>query len=256
MNKFNQDEFISRNKGLISEEIQEKISKTRLLLIGVGLGSQVAVLAARTGFEKFILCDGDAVELNNLNRQAFELSDIGKNKAEITKERILNINPNCEVEVYPKFVSKKEEVKKLITKSDIIINMADPGNIVYEINKESQNQGKPVFFPLNFAYGAYVLVFSPSGPSLEKITGKSSENDFFSKLVINTLKFRPEVLKDRNFADIQKLYTEVVKQKKPFPQCGMSSNITSSIIVREIIKWLERLPQEFAPRQVVISPWK
>lgn len=249
-------EFLSRNYGLISKRAQGKIKKTRLLLIGCGLGSQIAVLATRTGFEKFILCDGDKVELNNLNRQAFDIKDIGKNKAEVTKEKILNIHPAIEIETYPKFIQDKKEIKELISKSDIVINMADPGDAVYEINNESQKQGKPVFFPLNFIYGAYVLVFSPDSDSLEKIIGGKLKDDFFSKIVITTLKFYPEILSHQSFTDMQKIYMDSINQNKPIPQCGMSANITSSVIIKEIIKWIEHLPQDFAPRPIIISPWK
>ncbi len=249
-------EFLSRNYGLISQRTQEKIKKTRLLLIGCGLGSQIAVLATRTGFKKFILCDGDKVELNNLNRQAFDIKDIDKNKAEVTKEKILKINPAVEIEIYPKFIQDKKEIKELIDRSDIVVNMADPGDVVYEINNEAQKQEKPVFFPLNFIYGAYVLIFSPNSKRLEKITEGRVKKDFFTRLVINTIKYCPEITNKRSFTEMQNLYMGSMDTNQPIPQCGISTNITSSLVIKEILKWIERVPQVFAPEPVIIDPFK
>lgn len=94
------DEFVSRNAGYISEEVQAKIKETHLLIAGCGIGSQIAVAAVRMGFRKFTLIDGDEVSLTNLNRQAFYHDQIGKNKSAALAENMKRINPDIEVKVH------------------------------------------------------------------------------------------------------------------------------------------------------------
>lgn len=116
--------LITRNSGYISNETQDRIRNTVLLIAGCGIGSQAAIAAARTGFCRFILCDGDTVSLDNLNRQAFLRSDVGVNKAEALKNGILAINPEAEVEVIPSHLTL-QNTESLVKKSDLIFDTID-----------------------------------------------------------------------------------------------------------------------------------
>ncbi len=98
MINYNYAELTDRNWGFLTAQGQERIKEAKILLAGCGLGSNIAALAARTGFSRFILADGDRVEINNLNRQAFRLEDVGKNKAKATAELILEVNPEAEMD--------------------------------------------------------------------------------------------------------------------------------------------------------------
>lgn len=247
-------ELLSRNFGLISKETQEKIKKTKILLIGCGLGSQIAILATRKGFTKFILCDGDKVELSNLNRQAFDIKDIGVNKAKAVRKKILKINPHCNVEVYQKFVKHQNEARKLIKKSDIIINMADPDEIMYFINREARKQNKYVLFPFTFGFGGFALVFSPTSATIEDIVGgKVYGDECFARLITNSIKRLSKPYKDEfNFI---KIYQQVIEGSGFVPQLGVSTNITSSIIVGAIIKLFEGIPVPLTPDSILIDPW-
>ena len=88
------DQLTLRNGFFISRDLQLKIKECSLVLAGCGLSSNFAVLAARLGFEKFILIDGDNVDESNLNRQPFSLNHVGLNKAEAISEIIKQINQN------------------------------------------------------------------------------------------------------------------------------------------------------------------
>lgn len=247
-------EFLSRNFGLITKETQKKIEETRILLIGCGLGSQIAVLAARKGFKNFILCDGDTVELSNLNRQAFDIKDIGLNKAKATKRRMLKINPHCSIETYQKFVKTEKEVKKLIDKSDIVINMADPDETVYFINDEARRQKKYVLFPFTFGFGGFALVFSPESAKIEDIVGgKVYGDECFALLIMNSIKRLPDPFQKKlNFI---KMYQQIIKENGFVPQLGVSANITASVIVGAIIKLIEGIPIPLTPDSILIDPW-
>jgi tRNA A37 threonylcarbamoyladenosine dehydratase len=105
-------ELVCRNMGFLNAQEQEKIKKTKILIAGCGLGSNIATVAGRTGFSHFILVDGDKVEITNLNRQAFRLNQVGMNKAEATGQLIKEINDQAEIEIFPHFITEKKATNR------------------------------------------------------------------------------------------------------------------------------------------------
>jgi sulfur carrier protein ThiS adenylyltransferase len=77
------------------------IQKQRIAVAGAGgLGSNAAVMLARTGFKFFEIIDRDNIEASNLNRQDYTFADIGRPKVEALKERLLGINPDIVVKTW------------------------------------------------------------------------------------------------------------------------------------------------------------
>ena len=95
----------SRTEMLIGKENVEKLKNSKVAIFGVGgVGSFVVEGLARAGIGNFILVDNDKVAESNLNRQIIATTKtIGKPKVEVARERILEINPDANVEVYPEF---------------------------------------------------------------------------------------------------------------------------------------------------------
>jgi len=95
----------SRTELLIGESAVEKLNSAKVAVFGIGgVGSFVVEGLARAGVGNFILVDNDKVSLTNLNRQLIAThKTIDRLKVEVAKERILEINPNANVEVYPEF---------------------------------------------------------------------------------------------------------------------------------------------------------
>ena len=95
----------SRTELLIGKNGIEKLQKSKVAIFGIGgVGSYVVEGLVRAGIGNFILVDNDKVSLTNLNRQLISTQKtIGKNKVEVAKERILEINPNAKVEIYKEF---------------------------------------------------------------------------------------------------------------------------------------------------------
>lgn len=98
-------EQFSRTELLIGKESIEKLNKSKVAVFGIGgVGSFVVEGLARAGIGKFILVDKDKVDISNLNRQIIAThKTIGKAKVEVAKERILEINPEAEVEIFEEF---------------------------------------------------------------------------------------------------------------------------------------------------------
>ncbi|MDO9182221.1 MAG: ThiF family adenylyltransferase [Bacteriovorax sp.] len=161
MNKYK--ELFQRNSGYIPESLQDKISSTRLLVAGCGLGSAFAVSAARIGFQHFVLVDGDTVDVHNLNRQAFFQRHIGKSKVESLKEIILDINPEAQIETHMGWLSESN-AKSLVDKVDIVFDTIDFLDLpaIVSLHDEAQNQKKPLFSAFSAAWGAVGFYCPPT----------------------------------------------------------------------------------------------
>lgn len=95
----------SRTELLIGKESIEKLQNSKVAVFGIGgVGSFVVEGLVRAGIENFILVDDDKVCLTNLNRQIIATrKTVGKPKVEVARDRILEINPNANVEIFQEF---------------------------------------------------------------------------------------------------------------------------------------------------------
>ena len=162
---FSYDQFVLRNAGYIQPATQEKIRNTRLLIAGCGMGSSPAMCAARLGFEKFILVDGDTVDAHNLNRQFYEFADVGKPKVEALKGQILRINPQAEVEAVQAFLDAGN-TEAIVGKADIVFDTIDFVDLpaILRLHGAARARGADVFTALNVGFGALVWYFPAGGP--------------------------------------------------------------------------------------------
>ncbi len=104
-------EQFSRTELLIGKENVKKLNKSKVAIFGIGgVGSYVVEGLARAGVGKIVLIDKDKVDITNLNRQIIAThKTVGKAKVEVSKERILEINPDAEVEIYEEFFMPESE---------------------------------------------------------------------------------------------------------------------------------------------------
>ena len=118
--------FNDRTKLLFGEKM-EIITNANVMVVGIGgVGGYVAECLARTGIEKLTLVDFDIVSETNINRQIIALnSTLGQSKVEVMKNRILDINPNCNVTAINKKL-EAESLPEIITeKYDFVIDAID-----------------------------------------------------------------------------------------------------------------------------------
>ncbi len=223
-------ELTKQNWGFISPEEQAQIARTRVLLVGCGLGSNIAVLAARTGFCRFTIADGDAVETSNLNRQAFRMEHVGQSKAHATTSLIKEVNPQAHVQAVPAFVEARD-ADSLVQQSDLVVNMVDPGPALHALLNAATTQDKITLFPMNIAYGGMVLAFGPQSPSLEELMGPGPDNGLFLRIIQKLMPSLPSYL--WKFAPVaQRIQLEGV----PPPQLGLAASITASLVVESMVK--------------------
>lgn len=177
MTTFDYDTFVKRNNGYISPDVQEKIRHTRILFAGCGLGSGPVICAARTGFQHFVLIDGDTVDAHNLNRQFFDFDDVGSPKVEALKKHILRINPQARVEAHVAMLDK-HNAAELVGQVDLVFDTIDFVDLeaVLALHGNAAAQGKPIFTAINIGFGCGALYFPPgSGNSLPEILQRDVE---------------------------------------------------------------------------------
>ena len=95
-------QIFERSIGLLGEDNFNLITDKVIAVFGLGgVGGTALEALARTGFQHFLIVDFDKVDATNLNRQIlYTAKDIGKNKVEAAKERILAINPDADIKVF------------------------------------------------------------------------------------------------------------------------------------------------------------
>ena len=120
-------ESFSRSALLLGDEGMERIYNARVAVFGVGgVGGHAVEALARTGVGKIDIIDADTVSVSNLNRQIIALeSTVGRAKVDVMRERILDINPSCEVKAYQSFYSDENADGFDLSKYDYIIDAID-----------------------------------------------------------------------------------------------------------------------------------
>ena len=105
------EEKFSRTEMLIGNDGMEKLKNAKVAVFGLGgVGSYVCEGLARSGVGNFVLVDFDKIDESNINRQLIATEKtIGRHKVDLMKERILDINPDANVEVHREFYMADSE---------------------------------------------------------------------------------------------------------------------------------------------------
>ena len=128
-------QIILKNVGISG---QEKIKKSRVLIIGVGgLGSPIADLLVRAGVGSIGIMDDDIVDISNIHRQTlYENSNINMIKVNAAKKRLKAINKSVKVQAY-KIRAKEGSLKKILNDYDLVVDGSDNFKTKFLLNKYS-----------------------------------------------------------------------------------------------------------------------
>src|SRR5512143_462506 len=139
---------------------QRKLKGSSALIIGTGgLGSPVALYLAAAGIGRVGLVDYDVVDSSNLQRQVIHgTAAVGKLKVESAKARLLDLNPDVEVETYNEPFTSANAMQ-IAAKYDILIDGTDNFPTRYLTNDVSVFLGKPVIYGSIFRFDGQVSVF-------------------------------------------------------------------------------------------------
>ena len=141
-------------------EAQNLLAKSKVLVVGAGgLGVPVLQYLAAAGVGKLGIADGDIVEISNLQRQVlYNETELGKNKAQVAKEKITKLNSTIELEVYDFFIDTLS-IFKIITDYDVVVDCTDHFSIRYLLNDVCFLHNKPLVFASIYQFEAQLSVF-------------------------------------------------------------------------------------------------
>lgn len=136
----------SRSQLLLGAENMEKLHQSKVAIFGIGgVGGYCADALARTGVGSFVLVDDDKVCLTNINRQVVALvSTVGKYKAEVMAQRILDINPHANVEIRKCFYLPQNAGEFDFREYDYVVDAVDTVTAKLQIIMEAQRCGVPI----------------------------------------------------------------------------------------------------------------
>lgn len=161
-------ERYDRQIRLFGVEAQEKLKRSRALIVGLGgLGSPTAIYLAAAGVGELLLIDFEKVELSNLNRQLLHWTkDLGRLKTESAAEKLKEINPHVSVEVF-NVRADEELLDELIRRADVALDCVDNWETRFALNRVAVRHGKPfVHAGVRGMWGQLLVVVPGKTPCL------------------------------------------------------------------------------------------
>jgi molybdopterin-synthase adenylyltransferase len=144
----------------IDLEGQERLLGGKVLLVGAGgLGAPASLYLAAAGVGQLTICDGDTVDLTNLQRQIVHReARIGINKAESAKIALGEINPDCRVITVPHRVGP-EELATLVAAADVVVDGCDNFATRHAVNAACVAARKPLVSGAAIRFSGQLAVF-------------------------------------------------------------------------------------------------
>lgn len=139
-------EEFSRTAYVYGDEAIKALHKSKVAVFGVGgVGGYICEALCRAGVGQIDIFDRDTVSLSNINRQIIALhSTVGRNKVDVMKERMLDINPDCRINAYNVFYLPENADEFDLSDYDYIADAVDTVAAKLEIAVRANNVGVPV----------------------------------------------------------------------------------------------------------------
>ena len=226
------DQF-SRTEMIFGEKGMECLFSSRVAVFGIGgVGGYAAEALARSGIGALDLIDSDIISLTNLNRQIYALySTIGKYKVDVAKERILDINPKCAVNVHKVFYLPENAGQFDFSQYDYIIDAVDTVTAKIEIIVRAKECGVPVI--------------SAMGAGNKVDASAFEAEDIYETSVCPLARVMRKELRDRGIKSLKVVYSKE-KPYKTKDQTGVPGSTAFApaaagiIIAGEVIRDLAR----------------
>jgi adenylyltransferase/sulfurtransferase len=162
---FSKEELARYNRHIIIPEFgiegQQKLKEAKVLVVGSGgLGSPLLLYLAAAGVGTIGIVDFDVVDDSNLQRQVlFGKADIGKSKAEAARDRVLDLNPHINVNVYNKPFTSSNALE-ILKDYDVVADGTDNFPTRYLVNDAAVLLGKVNVYASIFRFDGQVSVFN------------------------------------------------------------------------------------------------
>ncbi|MDE7311426.1 MAG: tRNA threonylcarbamoyladenosine dehydratase [Eubacterium sp.] len=232
----------ARTELLIGKKGSRRLAEAHVAVFGIGgVGGYVVEALARSGIGTLDLIDHDKVSVTNLNRQIFALhSTIGKYKVDVARERILDINPNAQVNSYKVFYMPDTAGQFDFSAYDYIVDAIDTITGKIALAEQAQAAGTPIISSMG------------AGNKMDPSAFQAA--DLYETSVCPLAKAMRRELKKRGILKLKVVYSkeqplqplvtdrcEAGAQKKPVP--GSNAFVPSAaglVLAGEVVKDLLR----------------
>lgn len=208
---------------LLGEEAIKKLNSSHVAVFGIGgVGGYVVEALARSGVGALDLIDGDKVAKSNINRQIYALhSTVGRDKVEVAKERIADINPDCKVTAHKLFYLPKTEFD--FSAYDYIVDAIDTVTGKLAIIENAKKAGVPVISCMGAG--------NKTDPTAFEVA------DIFSTSVCPLARVMRRELKKRGIENLKVVYSrEEPKKSEGVPaSCAYVPSVAGLIIAGAVI---------------------
>ena len=220
-------EQFSRTQMLLGQDAIELLNKKRVAVFGIGgVGGYVCEALVRSGIGSFDLIDSDKVSITNLNRQIIAThKTIGMYKVDVMKERMLDINPDVNVEIHRCFFLPENADDFSFQEYDYVVDAVDTVTAKIELILRAKKDGVPIIS----AMGAG----NKLDPSRFKVA------DIYETTVCPLARVMRRELKKRDIESLKVVYSDEppIKTDADFPgSTAFTPAAMGLVIAGEIVK--------------------
>ena len=219
-----EEKWNSRTEILIGKKAIEKLENANVILYGIGgVGSYVAEALARAGVGNLTLVDNDVITCSNINRQIHATTKtVGKNKVDVMKKRIQEINPSANVTV---FVKEEKEEDLISERFSYVVDAVDTIKTKIKLIEKANE----VKVPMISAMGA--------GNKLDAT--KFEVADIYQTSVCPLAKVMRKELKKRNIEKLKVVYSKekvIIHEDNLIGSISFVPSVMGLMIAGEVIK--------------------
>lgn len=220
-------DIFSRTERLIGKDALLKLKNSNIIVFGLGgVGSYTVEALVRSSVGKITVVDKDTVDITNINRQLYALhSTVGKAKAEIAKERILDINPECKVTAIRKMYLPENADEFNLQSFDYIIDAVDCVTAKISLAEKAEEMEIPIISSMG------------TGNKLDPTQFKIS--DIYKTSVCPLCRVMRTQLKKRGVKRLKVLYSEeipITDGERTPASISFVPSVAGLIIAGEVIK--------------------
>ena len=218
------EKWNSRTEILIGKQGIEKLEKAKIIIYGIGgVGSYTTEALARAGIGNLILVDNDKITPSNINRQIHATTKtVGKNKVDVMKKRIEEINPNANVQVY---MNEENEENLINTECSYVVDAVDTIKTKLKLIEKANKIGVPII--------------SAMGAGNKLDATKFEVSDIYKTSECPLAKVMRKELKKRNIEKLKVVYSKekgISNENNVIGSISFVPSVMGLIIAGEVIK--------------------
>ena len=225
----------SRNYGFWNEDEQRALLSAHVAIAGVGGdGFQLGLKLVRMGVSRFSIADPEVFEPENVNRvEGATTSSCGRNKADVFRERVLDINPDAVVETFLDGVTP-DNIEPFMVGASLVLDESEltRPEIGTLIARQARQQGIPDLLVMNVGFAAQVTSFAPgSSWTFERFMGLDPRAplDEIAESGVDFSRCLPYIPAYTDLRSLQAVMGEDGAAPAPLPSISIGVDVASAI---------------------------